>query len=49
MIWNLEGRRVVALSSNTAAVATSSGALTHRKANKPAFGPLGDSLDDFIA
>jgi hypothetical protein len=22
---------------------------TYRKRNKPAFGPLGDSLDDFVA
>jgi len=30
LLWNLGGRRVVALSSDTAAVATSSGALTYR-------------------
>jgi hypothetical protein len=48
LIWGLEGRRVIALSSDTAAVATpSGGTLTYRKHNKPAFGPMGDLLDDF--
>jgi hypothetical protein len=49
LIWGLNGRRVVALSSDTATVETSSGALIYRKHHKPAFGPLGDSLDEFIA
>ena len=49
LIWSLEGRRVVALSSDTAAVETGSGTLTYRKARKPALGPFGDSLDDFTA
>ena len=44
------GRRVIALTEDTAAVETSSGAaLIYRKHRKPAFGPMGDSLDDFIA
>jgi hypothetical protein len=48
LIWGLCGRRVIALTEDTAAVETSSGALIYRKHRKPAFGPLGDSLDDFI-
>ena len=51
LIWNLQGRRVVALTDNTAAIQnpTTGNILTYRKNNKPAYGPLGDSLDDFIA
>jgi hypothetical protein len=50
LIWGLNGRRVIALTEDTAAVETSSGAaLIYRKHRKPAFGPMGDSLDDFIA
>lgn len=48
MLWGLDGRRVIALSSNTAAVETGTGnTLTYRKLHKPALGPFGDSLDDF--
>jgi hypothetical protein len=48
LVWLLEGNKsVVALSSNTAAVQHKTGAVTnYRKHNKPALGPLGDSLDD---
>jgi hypothetical protein len=50
LIWGLEGRRVVALTATTAAVEGFTGNVTiYRKTNKPALGPLGDSLDDFIA
>jgi hypothetical protein len=50
LIWNLQGRRVVALTDNTAAVEGRTGNVTvYRKSNKPVYGPLGDSLDDFIA
>jgi hypothetical protein len=50
LVWSLQGRRVVALSSDTAAVEGRTGnVLIYRKHNKPAYGPLGDSLDDFIA
>lgn len=48
MLWGLDGRRVIALSSNTAAVETGTGnTLTYRKLHKPALGPFGDSLEDF--
>jgi len=48
LIWLLQGREVVALTEATAAILTSTGAVTvYRRFNKPALGPLGDSLDDF--
>jgi hypothetical protein len=47
LIWLLNGRPVVALSEATAAIRHPSGNITtYRKHNKPALGPLGDSLDD---
>ena len=51
LLWGLEGRRVVAITDTTAAVQGFSGSniTIYRKTNKPAYGPLGDSLDDFIA
>jgi hypothetical protein len=50
LIWLLHGRPVVALTTDTAAIRTESGGtLTYRKYNKPAFGPIGDSLDDLGA
>jgi uncharacterized membrane protein YcaP (DUF421 family) len=48
LIWLLRGREVVALSPVTAAIKNPAGAITvYRKDNKPAFGPVGDRLDDF--
>ena len=48
LLWLLRGRPVVALTAETAAIQTASGGiLTYRKHNKPGFGPVGDSLDDF--
>jgi len=48
LIWLLQGRLVVALTEATAAIVTSTGAVTvYRRFNKPALGLLGDSLDDF--
>ena len=48
LVWLLQGRPVVALTAEMAAIQTASGGtLTYRKYNKPAFGPVGDSLDDF--
>jgi hypothetical protein len=48
LVWLLQGRPVIALTADTAAVQTTSGGtLTYRKYNKPELGPLGDSLDDF--
>jgi hypothetical protein len=51
LLWLLQGRRVVALTDDTAAIQNPStgNVLTYRKTRKPAFGPLGDSLDDFTA
>jgi hypothetical protein len=48
LIWLLRGREVVALTEAIAAIQSSTGAITtYRRFNKPAFGPLGDGLDDF--
>jgi hypothetical protein len=48
LIWLLRGRPVVALTRSSAAIQGPTGAITiYRKSNKPALGPLGDSLDDF--
>jgi hypothetical protein len=47
LIWLLKGRPVVALTEATAAIENPTGAITiYRKNNKPALGPVGDSLDD---
>ena len=43
-------KAVVALTETTAAIQNSSGAITtYRRHNKPALGPVGDSLDDLEA
>src|SRR6516165_6736196 len=47
LIWLLESRPVVALTDRTAAIENPTGSITvYRKHNKPALGPVGDSLDD---
>ncbi len=47
LIWLLQGRTVVALTTDTAAIQGSNGNLTvYRRHNKPGLGPLGDSLDE---
>jgi hypothetical protein len=47
LIWLLRGRPVIALTEATAAIRSPTGAVTvYRRFNKPALGPLGDSLDD---
>lgn len=47
LIWLLCGRRVLALSESSATVESPTGAVTvYRCHDKPALGPLGDSLDD---
>jgi hypothetical protein len=47
LLWLLQGRSITAMSSNTAAIVGPTGSVTkYRKDNKPALGPLGDSLDD---
>src|SRR5262249_2661696 len=46
LVWLLWGRPVVALTEATAASQSSTGAITiYRRHNKPALGPVGDSLD----
>jgi hypothetical protein len=48
LCWLLQGRPVVALTADTAAIENPTGSITtYRRFNKPALGPLGDSLDDF--
>jgi hypothetical protein len=48
LLWLLQGREVVALTETTAAIRGATGAITvYRRHNKPALGPLGDSLNDF--
>ena len=48
LCWLLEGRPVVALTESTAAIENPTGAITvYRRYDKPALGPVGDSLDDF--
>jgi hypothetical protein len=50
LIWLLDGRRVIAMTDSSAAIETArGGTLTYRRYNKPALGPLGDSLDDMEA
>jgi hypothetical protein len=47
LVWLLQGRSVLAMTDGTAAIENATGAITiHRRFNKPAFGPRGDSLDD---
>jgi hypothetical protein len=47
LVWLLQGRPVVALTETTAAIQNPTGAITsYRRHNKPALGPVGDSLDD---
>jgi hypothetical protein len=47
LIWLLQGRPVVVLTADTAAIENANGTITtYRKHHKPALGPLGDSLDD---
>jgi hypothetical protein len=44
LIWLLQGRSVVALTEATAAIQSSTGAITiYRKHNKPALGPPGET------
>jgi hypothetical protein len=47
LIWLLQGRRVVELAKDKAVIETATGTVSYRRYNKPALGPLGESLDDF--
>jgi hypothetical protein len=50
LIWLLCGREVVALTEATAAIQNPTAAITvYRRFDKPALGPVGDSLDDLEA
>jgi hypothetical protein len=49
LIWLLQGRRVVELTKDKAIIETATGIVSYRRYNKPALGPLGDSLDDFAS
>ena len=47
LIWLLRGKAVIGLTAGEAVIRVHSGAtVSYRKLNKPALGPLGDSLDD---
>jgi hypothetical protein len=46
LIWLLRGRSVIALMETTAAIQGATAVLTYRKINKPALGPVGDSVND---
>jgi hypothetical protein len=48
LIWLLHGRRVVELTKDKAVIETPTGTVAYRRYNKPALGPLGDSLNDFV-
>jgi hypothetical protein len=48
LCWLLRGCEVVALTDSTAAIRHPCGSITtYRRFNKPALGPVGDSMDDF--
>jgi hypothetical protein len=49
LIWLLQGHPVVALTKDEAAIQRNGAVVVYRKDRKPAFGPLGDSLDDMAA
>jgi hypothetical protein len=49
LIWLLRSRAVIALTATEAAIEGATAILVYRKLNKPALGPLGDSLDDIGA
>ena len=51
LLWLLQGRRAVALTADLAAIQSpnTGNVLTYRRTRKPAYGPLGDLLDDFTA
>jgi hypothetical protein len=50
LVWLLQGCPVVALTDATAAIRMPTGSIvTYRKHNKPPYGPLGDSIEDFVA
>jgi hypothetical protein len=47
LLWLLQGGQVIALTETTAAIQQPTGNVTiYHRYNKPALGPIGDSLDD---
>jgi hypothetical protein len=46
LIWLLQGCPVIGLTEIEAAIQSAGAVVVYRKLRKPAFGPLGDSLDD---
>ena len=48
LVWLLQGKTVIALTTDTATIRnpTTGNVTVYRKNNRPALGPLGDSLDD---
>jgi hypothetical protein len=46
LIWLLQGHPVVALTKDEAAIQRNGSVVVYGKERKPAFGPVGDSLDD---
>ncbi len=46
LIWLLRGRPVVALTEMAAVIQGATAGVTYHKLDKPALGPLGDTLDD---
>jgi hypothetical protein len=49
LIWMLEGNEVIEITISCAKILYPTDAITtYRRFNKPAYGPVGDSLDDFI-
>jgi hypothetical protein len=49
LCWLLQGKEVIALTADTASIRNprTGNVTVYRKHNKPALGPLGDSLEDF--
>src|SRR5215831_19302884 len=48
LVWLLRGRRVVEFTKDKAVIETANGTVSYRRYNKPALGPLGDSVDDIL-
>jgi hypothetical protein len=46
LIWLRQGRPVIALTETEAAIQSAGAVVMYRKHRKPAYGPLGDCLDD---
>jgi hypothetical protein len=46
LIWLLQGRPLIALTATEAAIQSAGAVVVYRKHRKPAYGPLGDCLDD---